>query len=95
MEEALDLGGVHQRGIHGIVFGIKSIRNSFEGACKKVGIQNLRLHDFRHTAANNMRKAGVDTVTVMKICAWKSVAMFLPYNDVDDSDLLSTRVAIA
>jgi len=42
-----------------------------------------------------MRKAGVDTVTVMKICAWKSVAMFLPYNDVDDSDLLSTRVAIA
>ena len=77
------------------MFGVRSIRNGFEGACKRLGIKNLRFHDFRHTAATNLRKAGVDTVTVMKICGWKSVAMFLGYNEVDDSDLQKESVGIA
>jgi len=95
VDEIFGRRGGNPRRIRGRVFGVKNIRNGFEGACKRLGIENLRFHDFRHTATTNMRKAGVDTVTVMKICGWKSVAMFLRYNEVDDSDLLRASVAIA
>ena len=87
--------GGSPRRIRGRVFALKSLRNVFERACIKLGIKNLRFHDFRHSAATNLRKAGVDTATVMKICGWKSVQMFLRYNEVDDNDLERANAAIA
>jgi integrase len=95
VDEVLVLRGGNPRRIHGRVFGVKSIRNAFERACRKLGIKDLRIHDFRHTAATNMRKAGIDTTTIMKICGWKSVQMFLRYNEVDDSDIQKASAAIA
>jgi len=95
VDEVLQRRGGDPRRIHGRVFSVKSIRNVFERACNKLGIKDLRFHDFRHTAATNLRKAGVDTATVMKICGWKSVAMFLRYNEVDDSDIQKASAAIA
>jgi integrase len=95
VDEVLQRRGGDPRRIHGRVFRVKSIRNAFERVCKKLAIKDLRFHDFRHTAATNLRKAGVDTATIMKICGWKSVAMFLHYNEVDDSDLQKASVAIA
>jgi len=95
VEEIFERKGGNPRRIHGRVFALKSIRNVFERACIKLGIKDLRFHDFRHTAATIMRKAGVDTATVMKICGWKSVQMFLRYNSIDDSDLERASAAIA
>ena len=43
--------------------------------------------DLPYTPATSMRRAGLDTARVMKICAWKSVQMFLHYNEVVDEDL--------
>jgi hypothetical protein len=42
-----------------------------------------------------MRKAGLDTATVMKICGCKSVQMFLRYNAVDDSDIQKANIGIS
>jgi integrase len=85
------LGG-NPRRICGRVFGIKSIRSPFETACRKLGIKDLRIHDFRHTAATNMRKSGHATSVVMKICGWKSVQMFMRYDKVADEDILQANV---
>lgn len=95
VEELLWQRGGDPRRIHGKVFGVSCIRNAFERACRKLGIKNLRMHDFRHTTATNMRKAGIDTTVIMKICGWKSVQMFLRYNEVDDSDLQKVNVGYA
>ena len=90
-----EVRGGNPRRIHGRVFGVKNIRNAFENACRRLGIEDLHFHDLRHTAATNMRRAGVDTATVMKICGWKSVQMFLRYNEVDDDDLITASEAMA
>jgi integrase len=61
-------------------------RIAFDRACKRLGINGLCFHDFRHTAITNMRKAGVDTSTIMAISGHKTMAMFQRYNKVDLSD---------
>src|SRR5678816_4882014 len=54
---------------------------------RKAGIKDLRFHDLRHCAATNPRRAGVDTVTAMKIVGHKSEKMHRRYNSVSESDL--------
>lgn len=66
---------------------IQGIKNSFGGACKRAGIENFRFHDLRHCAATNLRRAGVDTVTAMKIIGHKSEKMHRRYNSVSQADL--------
>lgn len=95
VEEIFERRGRNPRRIRGRVFAVQNIRNVFENACRQCGIANLWFHDLRHTAATNMRRAGVDTATVMKICGWKSVQMFLRYNEVDDEDLERAIVAMS
>ena len=50
-------------------------------------ITGLRVHDFRHTASTNLRRAGVDTVTAMKIVGHKSDRMHRRYNTIEQEDL--------
>jgi len=90
-EVFLRLGG-NPRRIHGQVFSIKSIRSPFDTACKDLGIEDLRRHDFRHTAATNMRKSGHATSVVMKICGWESVEMFKRYDKVGAEDILQANI---
>ena len=73
--------------IYGRIFKVRCIRTVLENACKRAGIEDFTFHDLRHTAATNMSKAGIDTPVVMSICGWKSVAMFLRYNNVGKKDL--------
>jgi integrase len=95
VNETFEHRGGNPRRIHGKVFHIGSVRKAFETACKRLDIKDLRFHDLRHSAATNMRKAGVDAATIMKICGWKDVSVFLRYNEVDDSDIEKASVAIA
>ena len=66
---------------------IKRIKRAFHSAARKAGIANVRFHDLRHCAATNLRRAGVDTVTAMKIVGHKSEKMHRRYNSVSDGDL--------
>ena len=66
---------------------IRRIGTAFKAACRRAGIINLRVHDFRHTASTNLRRAGVDTATAMKIVGHKSDRMHRRYNTIEPEDL--------
>ena len=66
---------------------IQRIGTAFKAACRRAGISNLRIHDFRHTASTNLRRAGVDTATAMKIVGHKSDRMHRRYNTIEPEDL--------
>ncbi|HEY5444502.1 MAG TPA: site-specific integrase, partial [Pyrinomonadaceae bacterium] len=66
---------------------IKRVKRAFHTAVRTAGIQDLRFHDLRHCAATNLRRAGIDTVTAMKIVGHKSEKMHRRYNSVSESDL--------
>jgi integrase len=66
---------------------IRDVKTAFDKACKRAGITNLRLHDLRHTASTNLRRAGVDATTAMKIVGHKSERMHRRYNTVEPEDL--------
>ncbi|TKS61930.1 MAG: hypothetical protein EWM72_00056 [Nitrospira sp.] len=66
---------------------IRRIGTGFKAACRRAGITNLRIHAFRHTASTNLRRAGVDTATAMKIVGHKSDRMHRRYNTIEPEDL--------
>ena len=66
---------------------IQRLGTAFRAACRRAGITNLRIHDFRHTATTNMRRAGVDATTAMKIVGHKSERMHRRYNTITPEDL--------
>ena len=66
---------------------VHRIGTAFKAACRRAGITNLRIHDFRHTASTNLRRAGVDTATAMKIVGHKSDRMHRRYNTIEPEDL--------
>lgn len=68
--------------------GYEPLRLGFKKAVKVAGISNLRLHDLRHCAATNLRRAGIDTTTAMQIIGHKSAYMWKRYNTVAEADLL-------
>jgi integrase len=68
---------------------LKGIKTAFATAKKTAGVTNFRFHDLRHCAATNLRRAGVDTATAMKIVGHKSERMWQRYNSIEEKDLLS------
>jgi integrase len=66
---------------------IKSIKTAFKRAKRLSGVEGFRFHDLRHCAATNLRRAGVDTATAMRIVGHKSEKMWKRYNAIDEQDL--------
>ncbi len=67
---------------------IKSIKTAFRTAKKIAGLKDFRFHDLRHCAATNLRRAGVDTATAMRIVGHKSERMWKRYNAIEEKDLV-------
>jgi integrase len=58
---------------------LSDLQTPFKGACRRVGIQDLRFHDLRHTAATHMVMGGVDLVTVKEILGHATIKMTMRY----------------
>ena len=72
----------HRRGAR-----INSFRRVWTRACKKAGLEVRLVHDLRRTAARDFRRRGVSEGEIMKLCGWKTRAMFDRYNIIDEADL--------
>jgi integrase len=72
--------------LHGGV-PVRSLKGAFAAACMGAGITNFRFHDFRHSAITNMRRAGVDLLTIMQISGHKTTVCFTRYNSFREADL--------
>ena len=66
---------------------INSFRKVWTRACKKAGLEGRLVHDLRRTAARDFRRRGVSEGEIMKLCGWKTRAMFDRYNIIDEADL--------
>jgi len=66
---------------------IQRISRAFKSALRGAGLQDFRFHDLRHCASTNLRRAGVDTATAMKIIGHKSEKMWKRYNAIEERDL--------
>lgn len=66
---------------------IQRVSRAFKSALKAAGLQDFRFHDLRHCASTNLRRAGVDTATAMKIIGHKSEKMWKRYNSIEERDL--------
>jgi len=51
----------------------------FKDACREAGINDLRFHDLRHTAATFMVMRGIDLVTVKEILGHSDIKMTMRY----------------
>ncbi len=63
------------------------IKTAFNAACGRAEIQGFHFHDFRHTAVTNMRRAGMDHLTIMKITGYKTLEVFKRYSSFLEGDL--------
>jgi integrase len=75
--------------INGKIFGNNTDTYSrrFSRLCCDLGINGLHFHDLRHTAVTNMRRAGVDLVTIAQITGHRTLTMLRRYNVVTVDDL--------
>jgi len=71
--------------IDGKLFKTKSelLSGQFVKLCSRLGIKDLHFHDLRHTAVTNLRRAGVDLLTIKNITGHKSLKTLERYNRID------------
>jgi integrase len=60
---------------------------AFKRACKRVGIEDFRFHDLRHTAASWLRMQGADIHTVAQLLGHKDLRMASRYQHLSSSYL--------
>lgn len=66
---------------------VLDFRGRWERLLKDSGVEDKLVHDNRRSAARNLRLAGIDEGTIMKIGGWKTRSVFERYNIVAESDL--------
>jgi integrase len=60
---------------------------TFRRVCKRIGIENFRLHDLRHTAASWLRMQGADIHTVAQLLGHKDLRMAARYQHLSPTFL--------
>jgi len=64
--------------------GGNPIAKAHKTACKRAGVANFRVHDWRHHWASQLVMKGVGLETVKKLGGWKSLDMVLRYAAVSE-----------
>lgn len=87
--EAVEALKQHPRRMDGAVFehSAGTLSPRFARLTRQLGIEDLRFHDLRHTAATRLRRAGVDVMTIQEITGHKSLAMLKRYQTTTEEDL--------
>ena len=66
---------------------IMNLRSAWARACRRADLPGRLIHDLRRTAARDFRRQGVSEGEIMRLCGWKTRAMFDRYNIIDEADL--------
>ncbi len=74
---------------------IRSHYAAWRTACRKAGLEGKRVHDFRRSAAREMRLAGIPEHTVMLLCGWKTRSVFQRYDVHSPDDLRDATAKLA
>lgn len=72
-----------------------NLSRSFRIAREKVGLDDVRFHDLRHTAGSRMAQSGVDIYTIAKILGHKTLTMTIRYSHHNVESLRSGVNALA
>lgn len=70
-----------------VVQGGNPLQSAHETACRRAGITDFTVHDWRHHWASHSVMAGVDLITIMRLGGWKSLRMVQRYAAVDTSHM--------
>jgi integrase len=75
------LRGIKIRDITGRVFpvAVRSLREAFDKAIDKAGLQDFHFHDLRHTFATRLVQNGVDLYKVKELLGHKTITMTMRY----------------
>jgi integrase len=78
----------------GTVFGLTDVKKSFDAARKEAGLEHVRLHDIRHTAATRLTQANVPLTDVSRYLGHTNVQTTFRYINPDTSSLELIRSVI-
>ncbi|MBI1747178.1 MAG: site-specific integrase [Acidobacteria bacterium] len=67
------------RKTNGQPYNRETLRDHFEKLYKQVGIEDLRLHDLRHSFATRLSAKGVDIVTIKDLLGHSTITMTMRY----------------
>ena len=65
----------------------RTVQGWFLYACRRLGVEDLRLHDLRHSAASAMVNAGVPLYTVGAVLGHKATASTQRYSHLTTATL--------
>ena len=71
-----------------------SIKGLHIRACKKAGISDFTIHDWRHHWASQLVMKGASIPTLMKLGGWSSERMVLRYASVSDQHIRDTLMRL-
>lgn len=72
---------------YGSALGGSPIKTAFRGACRRAGIDGLRVHDLRHTFASWLVMSGAPLRTVAELLGHRSLAMVHRYSHLSPDHL--------
>lgn len=72
----------------------KNLRGVHRRACKRAGIVDFTIHDWRHHWASRLTMAGASMPALMKLGGWESERMVLRYASVSDQHITDTLMRL-